>query len=337
MSLFPLTLKKRLLLGSFFIILLSLFIALLFSLSSFTNVQQKLETAKLAEHLSYLTIKNFNVEELDEYANSFALRITLIADTGLVLYDSNFDASLMDNHLTREEIQQASKQGKEYSTRSSIHMNELVTYVASITDSGSFLRVSRSYNVIRAWTSYHLKNLLASFIVLALLTFIMIVLNTKSTNKALMILTQTAEQYQKGNLSHRSFVTYPSEYALLNNTLSEMAKQLQVTFNELSASTIKYQALLDAMQDGVVLLDKQKTILISNTSFDRMFNQGENAEGSCIETFLNTTNIISVLDDALQAQRLLTTLFTYQEKQYQITPSPILKNGKGVQALVVTL
>ena len=337
MSLFPLTLKKRLILGSLLIIALSLSIALLFSLSSFTSLQRQFETSILSDHLAYLNQRSFDYEDYDEYAQSFSVRITLIEQSGEVLYDSDFEPLLMDNHLMREEIRQAKTQAKGYSTRSSIHMNKLVTYVATTTPDGSFLRVSRSYDVIQAWVRYHLRNLLASFVALGILTFTMIVLNTRSTTKALQILTDTALQYQKGNLSHSSTIKQPKEYSLLNDTLKEMAKQLQTTFNELGASAVKYQALLDAMQDGVVLIDRQKTILISNTAFDRMFNQAENTEGLSIDAFLDTREITKVLDDALQAEQLTTTLWIHEEKQYQITPSPILKHGKGVQALVVTI
>ena len=331
------SLKTRLLAGSMIILLFSLLLGILFSLSSFANVQQKQMTEILTEHLSYLKTQAMSFDDLDRYAHAFSVRITLVDSTGEVLYDSTFDPISMDNHLQREEIQQALTQDVGTSMRSSIHMNEMLIYVAGKTDVGTVFRVSRSYKVIQVWTKYHLQNLLASFLVLALLTFALIVLSTRVVNKALKVLTDTADQYQQGNLSHYSNVIYPREYAHLSQTLNSMATQLQKTFSELSASTVKYQALLDAMQDGVVLLDQEKSILISNTSFDRMFNQGDNAEGQCIDIFFNKRETMTVIEDALKGERLNTSVFKQLEKQYQITPSPILKHGKGVQALVVTI
>ncbi|HRR41296.1 MAG TPA: hypothetical protein P5244_08705 [Syntrophales bacterium] len=68
--------------------------------------------------------------DIPEIAKQLNVRLTLIDTSGLVLADSQADASKMDNHLNRPEIQQAVKEGKGKSSRFSVTIQESMLYVA---------------------------------------------------------------------------------------------------------------------------------------------------------------------------------------------------------------
>jgi len=82
-------------------------------------------------------------------------RVTLIASTGDVLYDSRNDGSTMENHKTRAEVQQALKNGTGEKIRMSDTVSKELYYYAVLLDDGNVLRVSKSMDSLM-WTSLNI-------------------------------------------------------------------------------------------------------------------------------------------------------------------------------------
>lgn len=71
------------------------------------------------------------------------IRITLIDSNGKVLYDSEVDPAVLDNHLARPEVESAIKNGSGKSVRRSDTIMKNVFYYAMRLDTSDVLRVSR--------------------------------------------------------------------------------------------------------------------------------------------------------------------------------------------------
>ena len=71
------------------------------------------------------------------------IRITLIDSNGKVLYDSEVDPAVLDNHLSRPEVESAIKNGSGKSVRRSDTIMKNVFYYAMRLDTSDVLRVSR--------------------------------------------------------------------------------------------------------------------------------------------------------------------------------------------------
>lgn len=71
------------------------------------------------------------------------VRVTLIEKDGQVLFDSDVDAGGMENHLAREEVQQALENGEGSSVRHSDTLSRNTYYYAVLLRDGNLLRVSR--------------------------------------------------------------------------------------------------------------------------------------------------------------------------------------------------
>lgn len=82
------------------------------------------------------------------YSDSADLRITLVSDSGEVLYDNTADASEMENHLGRPEIASAIQNGTGESRRSSETLGSEIYYYALKMQNGDILRVSKSADTI---------------------------------------------------------------------------------------------------------------------------------------------------------------------------------------------
>ncbi|MGE4584151.1 MAG: ATP-binding protein [Sphaerochaeta sp.] len=335
------SLKTNLLLSSLIIVILALLSSGLLSLFNFRNFEIKQEENRLINHASYLRDKQLTQSELAAYAQAFSVRITNIRENGEVSYDSAVNLDALDNHRYREEVKQAFAQGIGMSIRSSSHIGETLVYVAVRTDANDIIRVSRSFSFIQAWTKQYLVEIIFAFVALAILSALVVTLNIRHTTKALTILTDTAEQYKAGNLSHHSRIIFPVEYALLCDTLNSMATQLQEQFQELAASSLEYQTLLNAMHEGVILLDKNHVIQFSNTTFDTMFAEREQAKGHKFEHLIASDDILPAIDQAFRGiatseDLFYTTTEAHSKKQYQVRLAPVLKHGQGVYALVLT-
>ena len=76
-------------------------------------------------------------------------RVTLIAADGTVLYDSDEDSSVMENHLKRPEVQDAFETGSGSATRRSATFGKQTYYYAYRTPAGAYvIRISRTMDTV---------------------------------------------------------------------------------------------------------------------------------------------------------------------------------------------
>lgn len=80
------------------------------------------------------------------------LRITLIKPDGKVIFESDADATHMDNHSNRPEIIEAVKSGKGEAARYSSTLENNTFYYAILLEDGNIMRISRQTHSI--WTLF---------------------------------------------------------------------------------------------------------------------------------------------------------------------------------------
>ncbi len=115
-----------------------------------TNYYGQKNRHELEDHAAYLSAI-LDVQDwqfLEEMQHSSEMRITLISPNGAVMFDSAADAQNLDNHGTRDEIQQAFQYGKGSSTRYSATQKTQMAYYAVMLKNGCVLRLSRSQNTL---------------------------------------------------------------------------------------------------------------------------------------------------------------------------------------------
>jgi len=120
------------------------------------------------EYISYqdafFNMKSWAIEDakllaeyIDEYGtdaiNSYTAgiidgRVTLIAEDGTVIYDSEEDSHLMENHLERPEVQDAFNTGSGEATRISQTFGKQTYYYAYRALDGNVVRISRTMDTV---------------------------------------------------------------------------------------------------------------------------------------------------------------------------------------------
>ena len=98
------------------------------------------------------------IEAADSYANATNLRITLISLDGQVLGESGLSSNevmKMDNHLSRPEVLQASREAFGVATRYSSTLKEEYIYVALKinAEKASFIRVAQTMDFAKSLIS----------------------------------------------------------------------------------------------------------------------------------------------------------------------------------------
>lgn len=113
------------------------------------------------------TLSKETISEAEE------IRITLVAEDGTVLYDSETDAATMENHNDRKEIIEARQNKTASEIRTSDTLGESMYYYAVLLQNGMVLRVAReAHNVYRIYMMA-LPGILGILIVLLILSGVM--------------------------------------------------------------------------------------------------------------------------------------------------------------------
>lgn len=125
------------------------------------------------------------------------VRITLVAKDGTVIADSQESAKKLGNHLDRQEIQQAIKNGEATVTRHSDTQGKKVYYFAKQLDNGNVLRVSTEAKSIgKFFSDYIIYIFLCIIVVIVAAVFVSMGI-TKSIVKPITQLGQSLDNIDK--------------------------------------------------------------------------------------------------------------------------------------------
>ncbi|AEV27967.1 signal transduction histidine kinase [Sphaerochaeta pleomorpha str. Grapes] len=320
---------------------MAIFACALFTVLHYRSSEITREQQRLSNHAVYLREANLSDKELDTYAAAFSLRITIIKSDGTVSYDTYFNPKDLDNHLYRQEIKDAFAKGTGTAIRSSANAKQQLLYEALLTDSNEVIRVSRELSVIKNWTYEFLSDLALIFLALLLLSMLTIVFIINHTTKALEILTNTAIEYSKGNLSHHATVIGPTEYTILSETLNGMAVQLQQQFKQLQNTSFEFLAIFNAMEEGIVLIDSNLRILLSNNAFDRIFAHNTIAKETPLRQWVFSEAVQTSIEKAFTGQSATPCCLTVcpegSERMYfQVCMAPVAEKKGKIISLVLT-
>lgn len=97
------------------------------------------------------------------------MRVTLIAEDGTVLYDSQADAAAMENHKNRPEVKEAKQYGTTKKVRWSSTLSVHTFYYAALQEDGSVVRISKQTDSL-----YHvMRNAVVIILAMSVVTFIL--------------------------------------------------------------------------------------------------------------------------------------------------------------------
>ena len=267
------------------VVLLASFIVTLGVLSEyFGGVQKELLHDELG--LAAAAVETDGTEYL-ERAKSANYRLTWIDADGTVIYDSQADASSMENHLGREEVDGALRTGAGESTRYSSTLLEKTTYYAKRLSDGTVLRISASRHtavVLALGMMQPMLVVLAAAIIIALLL---------AKRVAARIVDPLNELDLEHPLDNDAYEELSPLLGRINRQHTEIDRQLK----ELRRRTDEFTQITGSMREGLVLLDERGYVLSINAAAKEIFGADD---GSAGKDFL-TIDRSSAMSGAVQA------------------------------------
>lgn len=284
---------------------------LLYEHYSNLQAEQLKETASYIEQ-GYEAAGQSYLETLQTGTN----RVTLIAEDGTVLYDSQEqDVSQMGNHADREEVQQAEQDGVGFSRRYSDTMSKETVYYAIRLSDQSVLRVSVEYRSLFAMMGVLLVQALFILLVMLILALLVSYQLTKKIVKPINTL----------DLEHPEQVSTYEELDPLLCKLASQNREIVQKMDILRQQQYEFSMITEHMQEGLFVIDHAYTILTCNQSAMRLFGLQHSVLQKNILTVERGEPFRNVLDQALRG-RHCTSQLKREGRVYQLIANPVLHN-----------
>ena len=292
---------------------------------------ENLVYSELASESNY--IKSGLLSASDELAYLSGLpskeRVTLIDASGTVLYDSNAQASKLENHANRPEFIDAQKNGVGTSSRFSETQLMKNYYYARLMPDGRVLRVASSHNSVLGMIGSLMPTML-------LVLLAIVVISAFFARFAAKTIVQPINSLNLEDPLSNS--TYDELAPLLTN----MERQRREIVNRMAALSEKqreFAAVTENMREGFILLDTSERMLAINESAAHIFGvESKNVIGSHVLMLNRSVALQQALEQAKDGGSGQATLIrgasTYQVLASQVTEH---QNQAGTVVLILDI
>ena len=281
---------------------------------------------ELKTEASYISqgLKNDGIAYFDDF-NSNTRRISLITPDGTVIFDTNADKSKLDNHLQREEVQQAIKSGSGISVRYSDSMLEKTVYYAEKLDDGNILRVSTTqYTVFTV-----LLGLLQPVIVVVLIALLLSMLLSSRASKSII---KPINELDLDNPADN--VTY-DELSPLLRKISAQNKTIAKQLKEAGQKQEEFRLITENMNEGFLIIDKEARLLTYNSSAVSLLG-GSVTEKSSVLTLNHSKSFIEIIEKALSGESC-DNIARINNKALNLIASPVYDDKKLIGAAIIII
>lgn len=263
------------------------------------------------------------LQQTMEYVSSEQMRsadrITLISPDGTVLYDSVARADAMENHLSREEVVQALREGTGKSSHYSSTVLKKNLYYALRLEDGNVLRLSREQSSLGAMLLNMAWPIAATVAGLLLLAAGLSVRLARQITQPINAISPDDPQN-----------VYP-ELQPLTQRLRQQRETIRNQMDELSRRMREFSAMTENMSEGFLLIDLRGHVLTENHSASMLLPTDADNIAKCSQR-----ELCQAAQQALTGQRC-ERLLQQGERTLSVIASPVLESGQVTGAVVLTL
>ncbi len=192
-------------------------------------------------------------------------RLTIIDRDGVVLFDSQTDAAAMENHGSRPEVIGAWETGTGTDSRSSDTLGGERLYVAvRSVDASRVIRLSVTAEQLSEDLAGVRLSVIRAAAVGGILGLVLVWTGSRRLARPVIELTAIAEGIADGALEAPARRSAVAEVDRLGVSMGRMASQLGRRIAESDAQRTTLESVLEALPQGVVLLDKDDEIIYAN-------------------------------------------------------------------------
>ena len=223
-------------------------------------------------------------DEADRLAELTKTRVTLIAEDGRVLGDSELeDQALADveNHLQRPEVQQARAHGVGVVTRYSttVRIEMLYAAVTARHPRVRYVRVALPLTTVAEEIRRVGVQAVLAFTLAIPFALAMAWLASSLLSQRVRAIAAVAQRYSKGDLARPTYDYGPDELGDVARVLDGSVQELGKRLDELSRDRARLDAILSGMVEGVLLLDGHGRIQLANRAAQGMLRMDTSSIG----------------------------------------------------------
>lgn len=282
---------------------------------------------ELHAELNYVSagVEESGINYLEHLKVNEENRITLIDFDGNVLYDTNADASAMENHNERKEIIEAIQNGEGNDIRISSTLSEKTMYCAKLLSDNKIIRVSTNQFTLWILLIAMIKPLLIVFIIALVLSYIAAHFSSKNVitpiNKLDLDKIDDVQTYEEIEPLIQKIRT---QNAVINQQIDEL-KRTQNEFNTIT----------DNMNEGLLIVDTQGKILSYNKSAAKLLAISKSAENKLIDDLDVSQPFAGYIRAALLGEHV-TEIVECNKKYLDLFCNPVFADGR-VQGVITVI
>lgn len=251
-------------------------------------------------------------------------RITWIDASGEVLYDNQAEAGEMENHLNREEVQEALTNGSGHSHRYSTTLSTQTINYAFLLDDGSIVRLSETQSSVLAI----LFNLLQPLLLVLLIAIVLSAFLGHYLSKKIV---QPLNNMDLDNLDANRV------YEELNPLVARLALQkeeIQKKMEILTARENEFKTIIENMQEGLMVLDNEGHLLSYNHQAQQILNFNDHLKFQSILMVHQSFEVSNALHEAKSGKSIKQEMML-GDKCYQLISSPVMEDSQIVGVVMM--
>ncbi len=302
------------LLANFLVLLASLALIMGALYRYFTQVQMEQLQTQTA-----LAAKGISAAGMDYFdgLKTASTRITWVDNTGVVLYDTDYDAQTMENHGDRQEIKDALETGYGESSRYSSTLTQTSLYIAQRLDNGTVVRLSVTQHSIFLL----LLGLLPTLLLIVLVVVGLSVLTAKYTAKRLV---QPLNQLDlDAPLENPAY----EEISPLLRRIDHQQKELSLQEQLLLQRKGEFDTIISKIREGMILLDKNGQIISMNPAAQSLLQTDESSIGKEILELVRNLQLHQLIEEGV-AGRKGETIFNVDQTTYKVLARPVISEDQ---------
>lgn len=204
-----------------------------------------------------------------------AARVTVIADDGKVIGDSDTDSSLMDNHLQRTEIEQSLLFETGTAIRYSNTLKHDFLYVAKKISHGEktegFIRLSLPLKEVDSSVNLLRIKIVLVVLIVLLATGILSIWQTDHLRRLLRQITDFSKSLSGGDIDKRLFLKDAGEFNEIADNLASMSIKLQDIMLQNVEEMNRLNVILKSIPDALLIIGAKGNIRLSSSSAREFF------------------------------------------------------------------
>lgn len=278
----------------------------------------------------------YTSEDLSTYKfKGNSVRFTVVNKDGEVIFDN--ETSDLENHKDRQEIIDAFNNGTGSSVRFSKTLSINMVYYATKINDDMVIRSSVPVSNIKVFTSGMLKYYVAIVIGVFLLSLALAVKLVKIIVYPIKELEKVTAKIANGNLNKRALIGNYDEIGLLAQTFNNMADQLETKINDSLDKQNKLEAILESMESGVIAVDNNEKIILSNPYSKKLFDLQGDVIGKRISSCIIDYDLINFIREVPDIGSREIRLLHPVEREIRVKKAPIISGSKSQIGIVIAL